>query len=131
MKPPMLKSVEEFSESMIEFSEYHEWHDIAYIIDGYEILKEMGFHDSQAQVGWKKEKFRMYERDQKWNLSTIELLILLFLEDRRIRFVIAGEKFDVINSLLIEVAQQTNNNYEPNEETRKYIEGLDRKKKEE
>jgi len=107
----MLESIVDFNDSMVKFSEYHHWHELAYIVNGYALLDEMRVKTAQDRQAWKNIRIDYWREYGKWKLPTIEMLILLFLEHRRAKFILNGDRPEIVDSLLLELAELTGNTY--------------------
>lgn len=110
------KTLHDLEKIPVEFSHYFDWQDLARSIDGYTIFREMELPSkTEVHQFWLSRK-RFWKESGMWKLPLGELLLVLFMEWRKLRFVSGGEDYDIVNSLLIDIAQKTGNYYEPKEQ---------------
>lgn len=106
-------TLEELQNTKVSLTSYFEWEDLARSIDGYTIFKELGLLNKEAVHGFWLSRKRAWTANGNWKLPLEELLLVLFMEWRKLRFVTGGENYEVINSLLIEIAELTSISYKP------------------
>ena len=86
---------------------YEQWSEFAYLLNGYKVAEDMGFD----LLEWQSKRLAEYEATGRWNANVLELRLLLFAQARAARFS-WGEPFDLVDSLLHELARQTGQHYE-------------------
>ena len=121
MREFKFKTLSDFDTKSIEFSSYFEWQDLARSIDGYRIMQEIGLNSRTERMGFWKSNKNSWKSTGIINLPVSELLLLLFIERNKLRFVSGGEDYDFVNALLIEIAKQTGINYQPNSKDRSLV----------
>lgn len=94
-------------------NQYEQWSEFAYLLNGYKIAEEMGFD----LMEWRSKRLAEYEATGKWNANILELRLLLFAQARAAHFS-WGEPFDMVDSLLRELARQTGQHYETDSASR-------------
>lgn len=120
-KPKSVK-LDKFNPHEIKFTDFYDWINLAFYINVPDLLKEKFVPLSvQIRDKWFYEKIDYWKVHGRWNLELVELIIVLYLHHNEMRFDPAGQNYDLINSVLVEIAEQTNNSYQPNEEDRKWI----------
>lgn len=99
------------------FSTYEAWRHIAALVDGYALAEAMGTSGTE----WANQRIQEYEQMGRWDLPAVELAMMLFLISRSMRFNWGTEPFDMIDSILHELAKQTGQTYVTDPQTRERV----------
>jgi|GEM_PF-2421335 len=125
-KPKVVK-LADFNLSAVKFIDFYDWVNVAYYFDPRELIKDMPDILSARRIDiWFSNRIDYWKSNKKWDLDVARLIVVLYLHHQELRFISGGLDYDLINSLLIEIAEQTNNEYKPREEDKKWVEKRNR-----
>lgn len=78
MRDGMAETVEEAEAQTFTLPKFEHWREFALLLDGYKIAEEMGF----TLFDWAYTQEEHFNRTHQWDLSILELRILLFSQCR-------------------------------------------------
>jgi len=120
---PKVIKLTDFDPNEIQFADFYDWVNVAYYIDLRELMKELpDLYSARRYDVWLYEKIDYWKSNGRWDLDVVRLIVVLYLHHQELRFVTGGLKYELINSVLMELAEQTDNVYQPRQEDREWVE---------
>jgi hypothetical protein len=93
----------------LKFSTYPDWWNLAGQVQGYKLCEEIGV---EWGAWWREQKAK-HSESGKWENTTLELIAILFFQSRKTKFNGGfSEDFDIIDSILHEIATRTGQQYD-------------------
>lgn len=112
MRNGMAETIAEAEAQPLTLPALQDWREFALLLDGYMIANEMGID----YVQWSAEQDERYEQTGIWNLSVLELRLMLFYACRQERWTsLPGDWYysKMADSLLRAISAQTGLAYQP------------------
>ncbi len=78
MTSKMASTVAEAQVQAFTVPDMDEWRQFASLVDGYSVGQELGFH----VIDWSREQQVRYEETGTWDLSVLELRLMIFAQQR-------------------------------------------------